>query len=316
MTTIRSHKRLKRFGNPELLKSLVPNRSAWRPVVKFALLLLAFVALIVMLARPQTMLKEGSESKSGIEIAFVLDVSNSMLAEDVNPNRLERAKLLISTMLDRNEHDNISLGVFAGEAYPQLPMTNDHGAAKLFLDAIHTDMVTLQGTNMKAAIELGATSFTEKNKGGKAVVLITDAEDHEQGAIEAAKAAAKNGIRVYVLGIGSENGATIPTDGGMLTDQQGNVVKTALNAKVAQEIATAGKGEFYRVDQSTTAQERLLSSLNQLEKATSAADSADYGEQFVAFGIIALVLLIAEFMLNETKNKWWEKHKVTARQRQ
>lgn len=313
LTNRRSHQRLRRFGNPALLLSLVPNRSAHRRWIKFSLLLACVMALVAMIARPQTGLKEVEETKKGIEIAFLIDVSNSMLATDANPNRLERAKLLVNTLIDRLPNDKIALGVFAGEAYPQLPMTTDHAAAKLFLDALSTDMVTLQGTNIAAAIEVGMSSFSEQNKGGKALVIITDGENHEAGAQEAAEQAAKSGVNVYVLGIGTEKGGVIPTEQGPLKDENGQVVTTSLNIKAAQDLAKAGKGLYISVDNSMTAGEQLETAFRSLKQSASSTLYAEYAEQFTAFGCLALLLLIVEFALSETQSTWLNKFNLFER---
>lgn len=313
LTNRRSRKRLQRFGNPALLLSLVPNRSAHRRWIKFSLLLTAIVALVAMIARPQTGLKEAEETKQGIEIAFLIDVSNSMLATDANPNRLERAKLLVSTLIDRLPNDRIALGVFAGEAYPQLPMTNDHTAAKMFLDALSTNMVTLQGTNIPAALEVGQSFFTEKNDGGKALVIITDGENHQEGANEMAEAVAKAGINLYVLGIGTEQGSVIPTKDGLLTDENGEVVRTSLNIKAAQELAKAGKGLYLSVDNSTSAGEQLETAFRSLKQSTTSMLYAEYAEQFTAFGLVVLLLLLLEFGLSETQSTWLNKFNLFER---
>ena len=197
-----ARRRESRFGRRQVLKSLVPGRSTIRPVVKFVLLCLAVVLGILLLARPQYGTSTGSEKRKGIEAIIAFDVSQSMLARDVQPSRIERSKLLVSTLIDRMENDKVGLVVFAGEAFPQLPITNDFVSAQLFLDNISTDAVSLQGTNLASAITLADKSFTQDEKVGKAIIVITDGEDHEPGAKEAAMAAAKAGRHVYVLGVG------------------------------------------------------------------------------------------------------------------
>lgn len=200
-------RREKRLADTVLLRQLTPQRSRVRPLLKLGLLLLALAVLAVVLARPQILGGGTAQDKrSGIEVVLMLDVSNSMLAGDVRPSRLERSKLLISTLIDRLDNDKVGLGVFAGEAYPLLPITNDFVSAKMFLDGVGVDMVSLQGTSLAAAIDLASKSFTQEKGVGKAIVVITDGEDHEEGAADAARRALKDGRRVYVLGVGSQAG--------------------------------------------------------------------------------------------------------------
>lgn len=304
LTALQNKRRLRKFGDPRLLIALVPAYSRRKPLVKFVLLLSALITLIVLLARPQNGLTTTSENKKGIEVAVMLDVSNSMLAQDVSPNRLERAKLLVSTLIDRMQNDKIALGVFAGEAYPQLPITGDYGAAKLFLNSITPGMVTLQGTNLAAAINLADKSFTDKKRVGKAIIIITDGEDHQGGAEEAAAAAAKEGQKVYILGIGNPGGAQIPLGNDYLKDNNGQVVVTKLNEQMCREVAKAGNGLYLHVDNSNAAQEQLQTALGQLQQASEHTDYTSYNEQFQAIALILLLLLFIESFVCETKNPW------------
>ena len=242
--------------------------------------------------------------KSGIEVAFMLDVSNSMLSEDVRPNRLERAKLLVSTLIDRMQNDKVSLGIFAGDAYPQLPITTDYASAKVFLDAISTDMVTSQGTGLKAAIRLADNSFTKNKNVGKAIVLITDGEDHEGGALEAAQEAAKNGRQIFVLGVGSPEGGHIPTAGGLLRDENGQLVVTHLNESMCRQLAKVTGGQYFHIDNTNNAQTQLQHALNQLQKAPIQDSETTCSEQFQAIGVIVVLLLIMEFFIFDTQNPW------------
>lgn len=302
-------RREKSLGDSALLRRLTPDRSQIRPTLKRSLVLLAVVALIFVLARPQILGGGTSQDKrKGVEVILMVDVSNSMLSNDINPSRLERSKLLISTLIDRMNGDKVGLGVFAGEAYPLLPITNDFVSAKMFLDGINADMVTLQGTSLAAAIQLASKSFTQEKGVGKAIVIITDGEDHEEGAIEAAKEAAKDGRRVYVLGVGSSNGGTIPTANGPLCDSEGNVVVTRVNAELGQQVAEAGKGMYIPVDNTNLAQDQLQGALKQLKQKESIVASDDAAdEQFQAVALIALLLLLLEFFIMETKNPLFRK---------
>lgn len=299
-------RRENRYGDSALLHRLVDLRSTVRPVVKMVLFCIALVLCILMLARPQFGQATGTEKRKGIEAVIMLDVSQSMLAQDVQPNRLDRAKLLISTLIDRMKDDKVGLGIFAGEAYPQLPITNDYVSAKLFLDNVSTEMVSLQGTNLAAAINLASKSFTQEKGVGKAIIIITDGEDHEEGAVEAAEAAVKDGRRVYMLGIGSKEGAEIPLEHGPLTDGSGNIVRTALNVDMCKEVATAGKGSYIHVDGSNIAQDQLQAELSKLQHSESdfATDGA-MNEQFQAVAILLLLILIIEMLVCGKQNPFY-----------
>lgn len=307
MMTWRDVHRMKLLGEKELLAPLMPLRSKVRRHVKFAVALMALSLVILMLARPQYGLKQRQETNSGIEAVVMIDVSNSMLAKDVQPNRLERAKLLITNIIERMKNDRVALGVFAGEAYPQLPITSDYASAKLFLDALSTEMVTLQGTNIGAAIELAGQSFTDKKDVGKAIIIITDGENHEDGALEAAQAAAKSGQNIYVIGVGTAQGAGIETNNGVLTDALGQPVHTALNEQMCREVANAGKGIYLHLDQTNSAQEELQNQLSRLKQSSSTTSYTEQDEQFQAVGILALLLLIVEVLMRETQNSLFKR---------
>lgn len=308
-------RREKRLADTVLLRQLTPQRSRVRPLLKRGLLLLALAVLAVVLARPQILGGGTAQDKrSGIEVVLMLDVSNSMLAGDVRPSRLERSKLLISTLIDRLDNDKVGLGVFAGEAYPLLPITNDFVSAKMFLDGVGVDMVSLQGTSLAAAIDLASKSFTQEKGVGKAIVVITDGEDHEEGAADAARRALKDGRRVYVLGVGSQAGGTIPTPDGPLCDQQGDVVLTRVNASLGQEVAKAGGGMYIPVDNSNLAQDQLEGALRQLKQKESIVASDEAAdEQFQAVALIALVLLILEILIMEVKNPLFRRVNIFGR---
>lgn len=305
-----SRRNLRRMGDKALLQRLMPDRSTLRQHVKVGLLFVAAALIICMIARPQYGLKQQTQTGAGIEAVVMVDVSNSMLARDVLPSRLDRAKLLVSNLIDRMKNDKVALGVFAGEAYPQLPITTDYASAKLFVDALSVNMVTLQGTNLAAAIELGCQSFTDKKDVGKAIILITDGENHEGGAEEAAKAAAKAGVNVFVLGVGTTQGAEIPTPQGPLTDGSGQVVHTALNEQMCRQVAQAGKGIYLHLDQTNSAQEELQSQLTRLKQAQSTTSYTARDEQFQAIALLVVLVLIIEVCVNETKNKRLRRFKL------
>jgi Ca-activated chloride channel family protein len=297
-------KRLRKFGDPDLIRELMPDVSRWRPSVKFWLLEAALALLIVMLARPQMGTRISHEKRTGIETIIAMDISNSMRAEDVEPSRLDRAKMMVENLVDNFTNDKIGLIVFAGDAFVQLPITSDYVSAKMFLSSIDPSMIQTQGTDLAAAISMATHSFTQEEKIGKAIIIITDGEDHEGGALEAAKEARKQGMRVYVLGVGSTKGAPIPDGrGDYMKDQTGQTVMSALNEQMCREVAQAGGGAYIHVESGTGAQRLLDEELDKLEKReTESTIYSDYDEQFQAVGIVVLLLLILELCILEIKN--------------
>ena len=300
----RRHAKLKKLGDPELLKQLMPGISKYRPTVKFCLLLSALALLIVMLARPQMGSKISHDKRQGIETIICLDISNSMLAEDVVPSRLDKSKMLVENLVDNFTNDKIGLIVFAGDAFVQLPITSDYVSAKMFLQNITPGLIQTQGTNIADAIDLASKSFTQQNNVGRAIVVITDGENHEPGATDAAAAAKKKGINVFILGIGNTTGAPIPMgDGGYLKDHSGNTVMTALNENMCKELAQAGSGQYIHVDNTSDAEKTLNDDLTKLQKGdTSSVIYSEYDEQFQAVGILVILLLIIEICILEVKN--------------
>ena len=296
--------KLKRLGDPELLRQLMPNISKYRPTVKFVLLLAALALVIVMVARPQMGSKISHDKRHGIETIICLDISNSMLAQDVAPSRLDKSKMLIENLVDNFNNDKIGLIVFAGDAYVQLPITSDYVSAKMFLQNINPGLIQTQGTNIGEAIALASKSFTQQENVGRAIIVITDGENHEEGAQEAAAAANKQGVNVFILGIGNAKGAPIPMgDGSYLKDHAGNTVMTALNEQMCRDLAQAGKGEYIHVDNTSDAERKLNDDIAKLQKGdvTSVVYSA-YDEQFQAVGILVILLLVIEVCINEIKN--------------
>ena len=296
--------KLKRFGDLALLKQLMPDVSKYRPGVKFWLLMTALALLIIMLARPQMGTKISHEKRNGIETMIALDISNSMKAEDVVPSRLDKSKMLIENRVENFTNDKVGLIVFAGDAFIQLPITSDYVSAKMFLQSIDPHLIATQGTNIAEAIRLAMNAFTQQEKIGRAIIVITDGEDHEGGAIEMAKAARKKGMRVFVLGIGSAKGSPIPDgEGGYMVDNTGNEVMSALNEQMCQQVAEAGGGAYIHVDNTNVAQTKLNNELIKLQTGQiSSTIYSEYDEQFQAFGILALLLLIIEVCIFESKN--------------
>ena len=300
-------KNIKLWGNPKLLASLMPNVSYIRPHVKFYLQLLALFLIVIVLAQPQFGTKKEEVKKKGIEVMVALDVSNSMMAQDLQPNRLEKAKQILSKLIDNMTDDRIGLVVFAGDAYIQLPITTDYASAKMFLSSINPQMVPRQGTAIGSAIDLAIKSFGKKTNAGRAIIVITDGENHEDDAQAAAKLAADNDIQVNVIGMGKPDGAPIPINGTMSfkKDKDGNVVVSKLDEQLCNSIAQAGGGVYVRSDNSNTALKTVNKQLDRLAK-TDIDEKvfSNYNEQFQSFAILALLLMIVEFMIFSRKNKW------------
>ena len=298
-------KRLRKFGDPQLLRSLMPDVSRFRPAVKFWILQGALALLIVMLARPQFGTKISNEQRTGIETIIAMDISNSMLAEDITPSRLDRSKMMVENLVDHFTNDKIGLLVFAGDAFVQLPITSDYVSAKMFLSSIDPSMMATQGTDIARAIDMATHSFTQEEGIGKAIIVITDGEDHEGGALESAKAAKDAGMRVYVLGVGSTQGAPIPIPGtgDYMKDNTGNTVMSALNEDMCRQVAQAGGGAYIHVENNSAAQDQLDNELNKLaKKETTSTVYSEFDEQFQAVAILALLLLILEICIYDRRN--------------
>lgn len=304
--TRRKRQQLQLFGDPELMAELMPNASRIRPHVKFALMLTALALLIIGIARPQYGTKEQTVKRQGIEVMIALDISNSMLAEDVAPNRLERAKQMLSKLVDQMVDDKLGLVVFAGDAFTQIPITCDYVSAKMYLQSITPDIIPAQGTAIGKAITTCVSSFgTEDTEKSRAIILITDGENHEDNAQEAAKMAKEKGIHVFVVGIGKPEGSPIPDGrGGFKKDRQGTVVVSRLSEDMCQEVAAAGGGMYVRADNSNTATRALEKEIDKLGKQEIETKVySDYNEQYQSFIFIALLLLVIDFFIFSRKNK-------------
>ncbi len=302
----RRKRRLQEFGDIAVLEQLMPSVSLKRPIWKFYLTLMGVIAMIFVIAGPQFGSKLQSTKQQGIELIIALDVSKSMLAEDIKPNRLERAKQAISQMVDKLGNDKIGMIVFAGDAYTQLPITTDYTSAKMFLSSINTDIVPTQGTAIGAAINLGIRSFGPPKDISRAIIVITDGENHEDDAIKSAQAAQEKGILVYTIGMGTTKGVPIPTGGNnFMKDREGKVVITKLNEKMLQEIAIAGGGKSIRANNTKVGLNELLREINKLEKSEIEAKTySEYDEQFQRIAWIALFFLILELFILERKNRY------------
>lgn len=308
-------KKLSRIGNPTLLKELMPDVSRFRPWVKFLLLITALSSLILALARPQFGSKISHEKRNGIEAIIALDISNSMLAQDVQPSRLDKSKLMIENLINSFINDKIGLVVFAGEAYVQLPITSDYVSAKMFLSDITPSLISAQGTDIARAIRVSLSSFTQQKGVGKAIILITDGEDNEGGALEAVKEAKEKGVNVFILGIGDSKGAPIPLGNGeYLKDNHGQTVMTALNENMCKEIAQAGSGTYIHIDNTSLAQEQLNNELSKLQKGDSdAVVYSEYNEQFQIVALLSFILLLIEVCLLERKNPLFKRFNLFKR---
>ena len=308
-------KNLSRIGNPTLLKELMPDVSRFRPWVKFLLLITALSSLILTLARPQFGSKISHEKRNGIEAIIALDISNSMLAQDVQPSRLDKSKLMIENLINSFINDKIGLVVFAGEAYVQLPITSDYVSAKMFLNDITPNLISAQGTDIARAIRVSLSSFTQQKGVGKAIILITDGEDNEGGALEAVKEAKEKGVNVFILGVGDSKGAPIPLGNGeYLKDNHGQTVMTALNENMCKEIAQAGSGTYIHIDNTSLAQEQLNNELSKLQKGDSdAVVYSEYNEQFQIVALLSFILLLIEVCLLERKNPLFKRFNLFKR---
>lgn len=308
-------KKLSRIGNPTLLKELMPDVSRFRPWVKFLLLITALSSLILALARPQFGSKISHEKRNGIEAIIALDISNSMLAQDVQPSRLDKSKLMIENLINSFINDKIGLVVFAGEAYVQLPITSDYVSAKMFLSDITPNLISAQGTDIARAIRVSLSSFTQQKGIGKAIILITDGEDNEGGALEAVKEAKEKGVNVFILGVGDSKGAPIPlVNGEYLKDNHGQTVMTALNENMCKEIAQAGSGTYIHIDNTSLAQEQLNNELSKLQKGDSdAVVYSEYNEQFQIVALFSFILLLIEVCLLERKNPLFKRFNLFKR---
>ncbi|MDR2682939.1 MAG: VWA domain-containing protein [Dysgonamonadaceae bacterium] len=312
---MKSKKRaLKRFGEMPLLRALMPEVALKKQHFKFWLLLISSGLFVLVIAGPQFGSKLETVKKQGIEVMVCLDVSNSMLSTDVNPTRLDKAKQILSRLVDNLTNDKIGLIVFAGDAYIQLPITSDYVSAKMFLSSIHPAMVPTQGTAIGSAINLAVKSFSPNESSEKTIILITDGEDHEANSKEAAEEAAKKGITVNVMGIGSPQGSPIPTSDGYMKDKDGNMVLTKLNEKMAQDIAVAGKGMYVRTDNTNNALKALQKELD--KKTKSEVESkvySSYDEKYAIPAWTLLFLLVVEFFILDRRNRILSKIKLFSR---
>jgi Ca-activated chloride channel family protein len=306
----RRKKVLKKYGDRKVVQELMPEVSQSRPVIKFVVMLLALSFVIIALARPRFGAKLEKVKQEGREIIIALDVSNSMLAEDIKPNRLERAKRAIAQLTDRMKNDKVGMIVFAGDAYTQVPITSDYAAAKLFLSAVNTDMVSKQGTAIGKAIELAMNSFTPNEEASKALLIITDGENHIQDPVPVAENAAEQGIRVFTIGMGLPEGAPVPDKNSpaKYLQEGGSTVISKLDEQTLRGIAKAGEGTYIRANNIRTGVNAVFDEISELEKTEMEQKVfTEYNEKFQYFAGIALLLLLLDFFIMERKNRYLER---------
>lgn len=296
--------RIRRFGDEQLVKELMPSWSGAKGWVRIVLFSLAFAFFVLGLSRPQIGAKLSQRQTKGSEIMICLDVSNSMLAQDYSPDRLSRAKLAISRLVDKLEGDRIGLIIFAGSSFVQLPVTTDYISAKMFLSSVNTESIPIQGTAIGDAISTAVKGFSIQSEKSRAIIVITDGENHEDDAVEAAKQAAEMGIKVYTIGVGSVRGEPIPKDGDLMKDSNGNIVVTRLDENTLEQIAEAGGGAYIHAGNEEFGLTPIINDLKKMEdEMFNSVVFEEYDEQFMYFLGIALVLFVIEMLIGDRKFK-------------
>lgn len=296
--------RIRRFGDEQLVKELMPSWSGAKGWVRIVLFSLAFAFFVLGLSRPQIGAKLSQRQTKGSEIMICLDVSNSMLAQDYSPDRLSRAKLAISRLVDKLEGDRIGLIIFAGSSFVQLPVTTDYISAKMFLSSVNTESIPIQGTAIGDAISTAVRGFSIQSEKSRAIIVITDGENHEDDAVEAAKQAAEMGIKVYTIGVGSVRGEPIPKNGDLMKDSNGNIVVTRLDENTLEQIAEAGGGAYIHAGNEEFGLTPIINDLKKMEdEIFNSVVFEEYDEQFMYFLGIALVLFVIEMLIGDRKFK-------------
>ncbi len=295
-------KRIERFGDAALVEELMPSWSVAKGWLRTVLFSLAFFLFVIGLARPQIGAKLSEHEAKGAEIMICLDVSNSMLAEDYSPNRLERAKLAISRIVDRLQEDRIGLIVFAGSSFVQLPITTDYVSAKMFLNSIDTGSVPVQGTAIGDAVLTAARSFSEQSEKSRAIIVITDGENHEDDPVDAVRQVAEMGIKVYTIGVGSLRGQPIPKDGQLMKDREGNIVVSRLDEGTLQQMAEAGNGAYVHAGNEEFGLNPIIDDIRKMEaEKFNSVVFEEYDEQYMYFFAAALALFVIEMLIGERR---------------
>lgn len=304
----------KKFATPDLLKRLAPDKSSFKAALKLIFIMLGICFLVLGLVNPKIGTKLETVKREGVDIVFAIDVSKSMLAEDIAPNRIEKGKRLVSEIINQLASDRIGIIAYAGQAYPQLPITTDYGAAKMFLQGMNTDMLSSQGTAINEAIELAATYFDDEQQTNRVLFIISDGEDHSEGStLDAVELAVEEGIRIFTIGVGKEKGSPIPIKRNGIVeslkkDAQGEVVITKLNEEILQDIASEGNGEYINGSNTEEAVEFIKLQLDQMDKTEfEAKQFAEYKDQFQWFLGIGLLFLFLDIFLLDRKTQWLKK---------
>jgi Ca-activated chloride channel family protein len=306
----KTKKAISKFATSEIFQKLSPDKSAFKPVFKLILFILAFSSVVIAIANPQIGSKMEEVKREGAEIFVAIDLSNSMSSEDIKPNRLEKAKRAVINLIDKLYNDRIGIIVFAGNAYLHLPLTTDYSAAKLIVSTLDNNIIETQGTAIGSAIELAQESFSEDDARNKALIIITDGENHEDDALGAAKEANENGITIHTIGMGSINGGPIPVYRnnqrvGFLKDSEGNTVVSKLDAAALEQIASAGDGKFIRSGNTEPDLKKLIDELENLDREEFEAKVfTDYEDQFQYFLGFAILLLLFDILVSSRKNKY------------
>lgn len=297
-------RRIRKMGDERLVSLLMSSYSRAKTWVRLTLFSIGFFFLVIGLSRPQIGAKLKEHKTRGAEIMIVLDVSNSMLAEDYSPNRLERAKLAISRLVDKLRDDRIGLVVFAGNSFVQLPITTDYVSAKMFLSSISTESVTIQGTAIGEAINTAVKSFSAQSEKSRAVIVITDGENHEDDPVQAASQAAQLGVKVYTIGVGSPEGKPIPVGGELMKDKDGNIVVTRLDEAVLRDVASAGGGLYVRAGNNEFGLNPIIEDIRKMDdEEFNSIVFEEYDEQFASFLAIALLFFVVEMLVGERRSK-------------
>ena len=296
--------RIRKFGDEKLVSQMMPSYSKSKVWVRLVLFSTGFFFFVIGLSRPQIGARLKEQEIKGAEIIIAIDVSNSMLAEDYSPNRLERAKLAVSRLVDKLRDDRIGLVIFAGTSFVQLPVTTDYVSAKMFLNSIDTGSIPIQGTALGDAITTCIRSFSAQSDKSRAIILITDGENHEDDPVAAAKQAAEMGIKVFTIGVGSPEGKPIPMNGELLKDKDGEIVVSRLDEAVLQEIAAEGNGAYVRAGNSEFGLNPIIDDLRKLEdEKYNSVVFEEYDEQFMYFLAIALVFFVLEMLVGDRRSK-------------
>ncbi len=296
--------RVRKFGDEALVEELMPSRSRSKGWIRVILWTLAFACFVIGLARPQVGAKLREHETKGAEIMICLDVSNSMLAQDYSPNRLERAKLAISRLVDKLQEDRIGLIVFAGTSFVQLPITTDYVSAKMFLNSIDTRSVPIQGTAIGDAILTAAKGFSAQSEKSRAIIVITDGENHEDDPVAAARQATELGCKVYTIGVGSAQGQPIPVEGGLLRDKEGEIVVTRLDESTLRDVASAGNGAYVRAGNEEFGLNPIIDDIRKMEdEKFNSVVFEEFDEQYMYFFAAALVLFVLELLIGERRAK-------------